>query len=36
MQFEGCLFIFWFFLDRIGSEFWSQQERIGDDLSGIQ
>ena len=22
--------------DRVGSEFWKQQERIGDDLSGMQ
>ena len=26
----------YFVADRVGSEFWKQQERIGDDLSGMQ
>ena len=31
------IFAFLYFVaDRVGSEFWKQQERIGDDLSGMQ
>ncbi len=26
----------WFVSDRVGSEFWQQQEAVGNDLTGLQ
>ena len=32
-----CMYMMTYvFIDRVGSEFWKQQERFGDEESGIQ